>query len=178
MHAHAIHSSATLRGKAVRTVLLCQEIPIPPVNVDTSIPEPSAEQQTLRERVTQHLTDPTCAGCHKLTDPIGLGLENFDAIGSWRTLDHGAMIDPSGELDGTPFETPQELALAIARHPNFAPCFTRKLSAYALGRSLNTEEDAWLEILTQRLDFHQFRLLPIIKELIMSPLFRRAGTPQ
>lgn len=100
MHAHAIHSSATLRGKAVRTVLLCQDIPIPPVSVDTSIPEPSPEQQTLRERVAQHLTDPTCAGCHKLTDPIGLGLENFDAIGSWRTLDHGAEIDPRGELDG------------------------------------------------------------------------------
>ena len=178
MHAHAIHSSATLRGKAVRTVLLCQDIPVPPVSVDTSIPEPSAGQKTLRERVAQHLTDPSCAGCHKLTDPIGLGLENFDALGSWRALDHGAVIDPSGELDGVDFDQPQELALAIANHPNFAPCFTQKLASYALGRPLDAEEEAWLETLTARLAHHRHRLLPVIKELIVSPLFRGAGQPQ
>jgi hypothetical protein len=178
MHAHAIHSSATLRGKAVRTILLCQDIPIPPVDVDTSIPEPSTEQQTLRERVAQHLTDPTCAGCHQLTDPIGLGLENFDALGSWRTLDHGAVIDPSGELDGLEFTNPQELALAIATHPNFSPCFIQKLASYALGRPLVSDEEAWIEVLSTRLTHHQFRLLPMIKELIVSPLFRGAGHPQ
>ena len=178
MHAHAIHSSATLRGKAVRTVLLCQDIPVPPVSVDTSIPEPSAGQKTLRERVAQHLTDPSCAGCHKLTDPIGLGLENFDALGSWRALDHGAVIDPSGELDGVDFDQPQELALAIANHPNFAPCFIQKLASYALGRPLDAEEEAWLETLTARLAHHRHRLLPVIKELIVSPLFRGAGQPQ
>lgn len=178
MHAHAIHSSATLRGKAVRTVLLCQDIPVPPVSVDTSIPEPSAEQQTLRERVAQHLTDPSCAGCHKLTDPIGLGLENFDALGSWRTLDHGAVIDPSGELDGVEFARPRELALAIATHPNFSPCFTQKLASYALGRPLSQGEEAWLDTLTTRLEHHGYRLLPMIKELIASPLFRYAGQAQ
>jgi hypothetical protein len=178
MHAHAIHSSATLRGKAVRTVLLCQDIPIPPVSVDTSIPEPSAEQQTLRERVAQHLSDLSCAGCHQLTDFIGLGLENFDALGSWRALDHGAVIDPTGELDGVDFLNPQELALAIATHPNFSPCFTQKLASYALGRPLGSEEEAWLETITDRLDHHRHRLLPIIKELILSPLFMGAGQPQ
>lgn len=178
LHSHAIDSSATLRGKAVRSTLLCQEIPVPPVDVDTSIPEPSAEQQTLRQRVAHHLTEPSCAGCHALTDPIGLGLENFDALGSWRTLDHGAKVDASGQLDGVDFQHPQDLAQAIAEHPNFLPCLMQKLSAYAIGRPIQSQEEEWLNTLIDRFDTHNYQVRPMLRELIASPLFRTAGHPQ
>ena len=92
-----------LRGQFVREALLCQYIPPPPSDVDTSIPEPSASARTLRERVAVHLEDQFCAGCHRLTDPIGLGFEQFDGLGHYRTREEGAEIDPSGELDESPF---------------------------------------------------------------------------
>ena len=88
-HSHQVSSSATLRGKAVRTILLCQSIPAPPVDVDTSIPEPSGNALTLRDRVAEHLENPSCSACHLMTDPIGLALENFDSIGRWRDRDNG-----------------------------------------------------------------------------------------
>ncbi len=176
-HAHAVSSSATLRGKAVRNILLCQLIPAPPVDVDTSIPEPSGETLTLRDRVAEHLTNPSCAGCHQLTDPIGLGLENFDAIGRWRDTDNGADIDPSGSLDGIEFTNPVELAEAIRNHPAFVPCMVKTLSRYATGRVETYQESAWLNELVERFNLHGYRIKPLVLELIMSPMFREAGQP-
>ena len=94
LQSHAVNSSATLRGKFVREVLLCQYIPPPPSDVDTSIPEASADAVTLRERVAVHLEDEFCASCHQLVDPIGLGLEQFDGLGHFRTTEFGGVIDP------------------------------------------------------------------------------------
>ena len=81
LNAHNSTTSATLRGKFVRERLLCQVMPPPPADVDTSIPEADETSPTLRDRVAVHLEDPACSGCHELMDPIGLGFENFDAIG-------------------------------------------------------------------------------------------------
>src|SRR5262249_38157511 len=84
-HAHAGRSSATRRGKALRELLLCQPVPTPPANVDFSILEdPKSHYPTARARVDAHLQNPVCAGCHKITDPIGLALENFDGAGQYR----------------------------------------------------------------------------------------------
>jgi hypothetical protein len=177
LHAHALSSSATRRGEAVRVQLLCQAIPAPPVNVDTSIPEPSGAALTLRDRVAEHLTEPTCAGCHLLTDPIGLGLENYDALGRWRDLDNGAVIDPTGELDGVPFNNPQELGEALANHPTLPGCLVRTMGRYATGRVETAEERAWLKALTERFVAHGHQVRPLILELVMSPLFRQVGPP-
>ncbi len=177
-HAHPVSSSATLRGMAVRTILLCQEIPPPPVNVDTSIPEPSGEAPTLRERVAEHLENPSCAGCHSLTDPIGLGLENFDGVGRWRDLDNDYPIDPSGDLDGTFFDTPIELGAALRNHPDFGPCMVRTLARYATGRVEAFEERNIMHVLEERFEVHGYRVKPLILELVMSPLFRRPGEPK
>jgi hypothetical protein len=176
-HSHAVSSSATLRGKAVRLVLLCQDIPAPPVSVDTSIPEPSGNRLTLRDRVAEHLENPSCAGCHILTDPIGLGLETFDGLGRWRDFDNGARIDASGDLDGTDFRDAKELVTAIREHPAFAPCVVRTLARYAIGRTESRDEKAWLKTLSERFSVHDHRLIPTIRELIASPLFRQAGEP-
>ena len=175
-HAHSRASSATRRGLAVRTILLCQNIPPAPVDVDTSIPEPSADNRTLRERVAKHLESPSCAGCHRLTDPIGLGLENFDGIGRYRTTEYDTVIDPSGELDGTYFADSVELGTAIKEHPAFVPCVVKVISRYAVGRIEDAVETEWIDALTARFAYHNYQLRPLILELIVSPLFRRVGS--
>jgi hypothetical protein len=175
-HAHQVSSSATLRGKAVRTILLCQSIPAPPVDVDTSIPEPSGNALTLRDRVAEHLENPSCAACHIMTDPIGLGLENFDSIGRWRDTDNGAMIDASGDLDGILFEDPIGLGTAVGEHPSLAKCLVQRMSRYAMGRFEGNEERAILRSLQERFELHGYRVKPLIMEVIMSPLFGSAGS--
>jgi hypothetical protein len=178
LHAHPVSSSATLRGRAVRNILLCQSVPAPPVDVDTSIPEPSGTTLTLRERVAEHLTEPGCAACHQFTDPIGLALENFDGIGRFRERDNGERIDASGDLDGARFEDMIGLASAVREHPAFAPCMVRTLSHYAMGRVATQEERSWVSTLSDRFEGHGYRMKRLILEFIMSPLFTKVGAPQ
>lgn len=178
LHAHPVSSSATLRGRAVRNILLCQSVPAPPVDVDTSIPEPSGTTLTLRERVAEHLTEPGCAACHQFTDPIGLALENFDGIGRFRERDNGALIDASGDLDGEIFDDMIGLAAAVHEHPAFAPCMVKTLSHYAMGRVGSQRERNWLNTLSERFEVHGYRMKRLIMEFIMSPLFTRVGAAQ
>ena len=178
LQSHAVSSSATLRGAFVREVLLCQEIPAPPVNVDTSIPEPTGEKVTLRDRVEEHMGSESCAGCHRLTDPIGLGLENFDGIGRWRTHEYGGRIDPSGDLDSVPFDDALMLGTVVRDHPAFAPCVVRTLVRYATGRPEIPEELPALETLSERFADSGYRVKSLLEEIVLSPLFRRAGTPR
>ena len=174
-HAHQVSSSATLRGKAVRTILLCQSIPAPPVDVDTSIPEPSGNTLTLRDRVAEHLENPSCSACHLMTDPIGLALENFDGIGRWRDEDNGKLIDASGDLDGAMFDGPVGLGEALGEHPNLTKCLVQRMSRYAMGRLENIDERSILTSLEERFELHGYRVKPLMMEVVMSPLFRNAG---
>ena len=105
LNAHADSTSPTRRGKFIREVLLCQAIPPPPPNVKTTLPEDPAGQapRTMRQKLAQHRSVAACASCHARMDPIGLGLENFDAIGAYRSTDVGQPIDASGDLDGVTF---------------------------------------------------------------------------
>lgn len=178
LQAHANSTSATRRGKFVRTTVLCQEIPAPPANVDTSIPEADAESPTLRERLETHLSDPYCASCHRLTDPIGLGFENFDGIGKWRPTENDAVIDPSGDLDGTSFTNAWDLAQVISDNPNIEPCFARHVYRYGTGRLNVDGEDellAWLADGFTR-SGHSFRELLV--DTVLSPGFRNVGEMQ
>jgi hypothetical protein len=149
LHAHPVSTSATLRGKFVRETLLCQFIPPPPADVDTSIPEASADAPTRRERVERHLQDPACAGCHQLTDPIGLGLEHFDGLGLYRTHENGAVIDASGEVDGSGYADAWELAGVLRDHPSFPACMAEMLYAYGVGHRPEAGEQelaGWLDL--------------------------------
>lgn len=177
MASHPVSTSATLRGMFVRNKLLCQPVPMPPSGVDTSIPEPSGETPTLRDRVAEHLTDPACSGCHSITDPIGLALENFDGIGRFRADDNGAAIDASGILDGTPFDGPIELAWAIREHKRFAPCIVDRLYRYALGREAGEGDEAMLAALTERFVWHDHDVMTLMLDIVASPAFSRVGAP-
>jgi hypothetical protein len=135
-HAHPGRSSATLRGKALRELLLCQKVPRPPPNVDFSlIEDPKSTLRTARERLSAHRANPVCAGCHKLTDPIGLALENFDGAGQYRETERGAPIDTSGSLDGKNFADAVGLAHALHDHPALPTCLVTRLYGYAVGEA-------------------------------------------
>ena len=175
MQSHPVSTSATLRGQYVREVLLCQYIPPPPSDVDASIPEPSATARTLRERVAVHLEDEFCASCHQITDPIGLGFEQFDGLGHFRTREEGAEIDPSGELDGNAFADAWELSDRIAHHPRLTACLTRTFMGFASGHSITSGEEEAVDYLDEGFQFMDHSVQFLIQDLIMSPAFRLAG---
>jgi hypothetical protein len=175
LNAHTSSSSATLRGKFVRERLLCQTMPAPPANVDTSIPEADATSPTLRERIATHLEVEECAGCHRLMDPIGLGFENFDAIGRWRDTEAGATIDASGDLDGDAFGDAWALGGAVAEHAALGPCFTQNLYKYALGQDLSDGEEAYVAWLGDAFEYDEFRVQAAMLRIIEGPAFRRVG---
>jgi hypothetical protein len=136
-------TSPTVRGKYIREVLLCEPIPAPPPNVDTNLPPPEGEHQTLRERLEEHRSDVGCARCHKLVDTIGLAFERFDHYGEYREEENEYVIDPSGELDGRPFANPVELGEMLSRDERVPSCLARNLYRYATGRvTANPDEPA------------------------------------
>ena len=178
LNAHATSSSVTLRGIFVREVLLCHEIPPPPANVDTSIPEVSEDAVTMRDRVAVHLEDPACSSCHQITDPIGLGLENFDGIGRWRETENGATIDPSGDLDGSTFTDFVGLSEAIAYHPDLATCLSETLLRYGTGSALDEGIEELALWHAEGFTESGYRVLPHMREIALSPAFSRVGAIQ
>jgi len=133
----ANRTSPVVRGKWVMDVLLGTPPPSPPPNVP-ALKEgaETAKVESVRERTEAHRANPACAGCHKLMDPIGFALENFDATGAWRDKDGGFPVDPAGELfDGTKVSGPASLRQALLKRSDaFVRAFTEKLFAYGLGR--------------------------------------------
>ncbi len=178
LHSHPRSTSSTLRGRFIRETMLCDVIPPPPAEVNTGLPEPSAGARTLRERMEQHLTDPVCNSCHLLMDPLGLGLENFDAIGRYRTMEVGALIDASGQLDGVSFKDPPSLARAIHDSDKFAPCFARKLFSYATGFKPVETDRPTLNTLSWDFRAAGYRVKELIRLVATSPAFRLAQKPE
>lgn len=173
LHSHPGRSSATLRGKFVREVLLCQTVPAPPADIDFSIVENTmGELRTARERLEAHVENDACAGCHTLMDPIGLALESFDAVGMERLQENGVTIDTSGELDGVPYADAAGLGQALSEHPNLGPCLVRNLYRYSLGRSVAAGEEALLEHLNMRFADEGFQVTELLREVLMSDGFR------
>src|SRR6185503_18624306 len=133
-HAHPGRSSATRRGKALRELLLCQPVPLPPPNVDFSVlNDPTSPFKTARDRVNFHLQNPVCAGCHKITDPMGLALENFDGAGAYRAEEKGQEIDASGAFDGKPFTGAVGLGKALHDNPALTSCLVKRAYSYGSG---------------------------------------------
>jgi cytochrome c551/c552 len=134
---NANRTSPVQRGKWILQNLLASPPPLPPPNVPP-LKESSevAKATSVRERMEQHRSNPACAGCHKIMDPIGLSLENFDGVGQWRTVDSGIKIDSTGQLvDGTPVDGPASLRQALLNRPEaFVGAMTEKLLMYGIGR--------------------------------------------
>lgn len=178
LHAHPGRSSPTLRGKFIRENLLCQAIPAPPPDVNTSLPAIPKDAMTARDRLTQHRANPSCAGCHSLMDPLGLALEQFDGLGAFRQTENGKPIDPSGELDGMQFRDARELAAVLAMRPGTADCFVRTVLRYARGALENDSEAPLLTALGGEFQTAGFRLPDLISRVATEPSFRQVGALQ
>ena len=169
-------TSAVKRGVWVLEQVLGEHVPPAPPNVPALEKENDANTAhlTLRQRTEQHRTDPTCANCHKILDPIGFGLENFDAIGRWRDAeDGGGAIDASGELPGGKrFSSPKELkAIIAARQPDLARNLTEKLLAYALCRPLEGYDEIVVDRLMDTIAKDDYRMQTLITEVVTSYSF-------
>jgi hypothetical protein len=169
-------TSPVKRGVWVLEQVLGERVPPPPADV------PELEEQehqdvkglTLRQRTELHQSEATCRNCHKVLDPIGFGLENFDAIGRWRVKnDAGAAIDSAGKLpDGKDFSTPAELKKLLAqREADLARNLTERLMAYALGRQLEGYDEVILDQLMDRIARDEYRVQTVVTEIATSYLF-------
>ena len=178
-------TSPVKRGVWVLEQVLGEHVPPPPANV------PALEKQdrrkvanlTLRQRTELHRNNPSCAACHKVLDPIGFGLENFDAIGRWRDNDDsGGPIDAAGELpDGKRFASPKELkALVAGRKDALARNLTEKLLAYALCRQLEGYDEIVVDHILETVARDDHRIQTVITEIVVSYPFlnRRVEIPR
>jgi hypothetical protein len=129
---------------------------------------------SLREQLEAHRKDPTCASCHRKMDPLGFGLENFDATGAWRTTDGKFPIDATGYLpDGDEFNGPEELGHVLENQPGaFARCLTSKLLTYALGRGLERYDSRTVKQIASRLPAHDYRFSALVLEIVNSLPFQ------
>ncbi len=178
LHSHAGRSSPTLRGKALRELLMCQRVPPPPGDVDFSLVQGTDDPRykTARERLTAHNVEPACAGCHKITDPIGLAFENFDSAGGYRKTEKGATIDPSGELNGVEFSDAAELVEVIHNDPAIPACAAKRLFGYGAG-SLPPNDAAWEEI-EDGFAADGYRVPSLMRQIALSDLFYSRLTAQ
>jgi hypothetical protein len=179
LHSHPGRSSATLRGKAIRELLLCQTVPMPPANVNFSIVQDTGnpKYRTARERLTAHRTDAVCAGCHKIMDPIGLALENFDGAGQYRTTENGAPIDASGELDGKTFKDAAGLGQAMHDDPAAVSCLVGDVYRYAAGHDVQPGEIAFIVWLKDRYAADGYQLPALLRRIALSDAFYRVSHP-
>lgn len=169
MYSHSGRSSPTLRGRAIRELLLCQPVPNPPGNVNFTAVQDTGNKAmpTARIRLDAHTTDPVCAGCHKITDPIGLPLERFDGIGGFRTFENEAAIDVSGEMDDTRFTGGDGLGKAIAASKDATLCVTSRALEYATGRP--SEDGELIERLEGGFAAQGYRLRQLIETIASLP---------
>ena len=178
----ADRTSPVQRGKWVMEVLLGTPPPNPPPNVpelEETARLTSGKVLTVRERMEEHRANPTCAACHRMIDPIGLALENFDPTGRWRTLDSGSVINSASVLfDGTPVDGPASLRNAIlARSEAFIRNFTENLMSYGLGRRVEYYDMPTVRVIASDAAKNDNRISSFILGVVRSPAFqmKRAG---
>ena len=178
---YSTRTAPTIRGKWLLETILAAPPPSPPPNVP-ALEEVSKDgkPRSVREMLVAHRTNPVCASCHARMDPLGLSLENFDAIGQWRTTDAGALIDASGVLlDGTKVDGPGALRKAlVAQKEQFVRAVTGKLLTYAIGRGLEHYDEPAIREITRAAAADNYSWSSTILALVKSAPFRmrRAGS--
>jgi Protein of unknown function (DUF1592)/Protein of unknown function (DUF1588)/Protein of unknown function (DUF1595)/Protein of unknown function (DUF1587)/Protein of unknown function (DUF1585)/Planctomycete cytochrome C len=173
----ADRTSPVLRGKWVLEVLLGMPPPPPPANVpafEETKAAAGARLLSVRERMEEHRANPQCRSCHRVIDPLGLALENFDVIGMWRIRDGGTPIDPSGELyDGSALSGPIGLRAALlVKRETVLRTFTENLLAYALGRRLESYDMPLVRKVVRDAEANQNHFSAYVLGIVKSPAFR------
>jgi mono/diheme cytochrome c family protein len=178
---YATRTSPTVRGKWLLENILAAPMPPPPPNVPAlEVSDQGGKPLTVRAMLEMHRANPVCASCHVRMDPLGFSLENFDAIGQWRTTDAGSLIDASGVLlDGTKVNGPAALRHAIvAQKEQFVRAVTEKLLTYALGRGLEYYDAPAIRKIVRGAAADNYRWSSLIEGIVNSAPFqmRRAGS--
>jgi hypothetical protein len=189
-----VSTSPTARGIFIRERLLCQHIPPPPPGVNTTLPDPKeGAVHTRRDLMTEHVSNPTCASCHRLMDPIGFGLENFDAIGRWRDQESVQLpgagggggrggkqvklpINTQGEIAGLPnstFSDAKQLGAILAESPVCQKCIVRQMFRYSYGRLETSADEPTIDSLFAKFKESGFRFKTLMTALVQSPEFLR-----
>jgi hypothetical protein len=171
---HADRTSPVVRGKWILDNLMGSPPPPPPPDVPPLPDTPAAKPLTMRARMEQHRANPACASCHKLMDPLGLALENFDAVGAWRTSDNEERVDTSGQLsDGTTISGVTGLREALLKRPDvLVTTVTEKLMTYALGRGLEPEDMPAVRAIVRQSGSENYRFVSLIDGVVKSTPFR------
>jgi mono/diheme cytochrome c family protein len=176
---YATRTSPVVRGKWILDNILGVPPPPPPPAVPP-LKENTGEGKALsvRERLALHRANQPCAGCHRLMDPVGFSLENYDAVGRWRAIDEGASIDVSGGLpDGRTFEGVSGLQQALLSRPElFVATFTEKLLTYALGRGVEYYDAPAVRKIVQEARAKDFRFSSVVLGIVSSTPFQMRRT--
>ncbi len=181
LHSHPGRSSATIRGKALRNIVLCQKVPDPPGNVNFNLVQDTNNPnfKTARQRLEAHRTQATCAGCHKIMDPVGLSMENFDTIGGFRTTENGAPIDASGELDSAKFSDVIGMGKAVHDNPATAACIVNRVYEFGAGHAPTKPENTWIGgTLAKQFADGGYKFTDLLRDVATSDVFYRATPPQ
>jgi len=172
----ATRTSPVSRGKWVLENLLGTPAPVPPPGVETNLGgAEAAKTSSLRQRLEAHRASPVCASCHRIMDPMGFALENFDLIGEWREFDGPSPIDSTGQLaDGTPVKGPGDLRRAVlGRSDAFMTTATEKLYTYALGRPVHSYDMPTVRAIVRRAAANDNRFSSLVMGIIESDAFQK-----
>jgi hypothetical protein len=167
-------TSPVLRGKWILENVLNAPPPPPPPGVGSIDAKGGPLAGTMRQQMEKHRANPECASCHKLMDPLGFALENYDAVGHWRTHDAGQRIDANGELPGGKiFNGSAQLKAILANNRDtFAECLTEKLMIYALGRGLEGYDRRAVRKIVENLAANDYRFSALISGIVNSVPFQ------
>jgi len=172
-----VRTSPVGRGKWILTNLLGNSPPDPPPNVPPLKPkaeDPNAKEPSMRQKMEEHRQNPACSGCHKIMDPIGFALENFDGIATWRTEDEGNFINASVEIyDGTKINGPAGLRQAMLKYsPQFVRTATEKLLTYALGRGVEYYDMPLVRSIVCDAEKSNYRFSSLVLDIVKSEPFQ------
>jgi hypothetical protein len=172
----ADRTSPVMRGKWVMEVMMGSPPPPPPADVpafETTKAEVAGKVLTVRERMETHRANPTCMSCHRVIDPIGLSLENYDVTGKFRINDAGVSVDTKSVLyDGTPIDGPGGLRAALLKHQDvFLLSFTENLMTYALGRRLEGTDMWAVRRVIREAEKKNLKISAFVQAVASSPLF-------
>jgi hypothetical protein len=173
MTSHTDDSSVIQRGKWVMQNLMCDPPPPPPPNVMAGA---SLSDLTLtkRQQLEAHRNNASCFSCHARMEPLGFGLENFDAIGAWRTSFKGKPVDNAGALpDGTPFSDPSTLVGYLQSTKAFDQCVSKYLTTYAIGRKLDDSDDCNVKDIAKNGVSDDKGIAETIQTIVLSDLFNK-----
>jgi hypothetical protein len=177
--AYPTRTSVVLRGKYLLENLLNAPPPPPPADVPQINEEAVGTSLSLRQQMEKHRTDAVCASCHARMDPLGFGLESYDAIGRWRTQDGKFPVDPSGQFpNGKSFATAAEMKTLLKDNlPEFARCLAEKLLTYSLGRGVESADRRTIQDIVRQAEAKQYQFQSFVQAIVNSAPFQQRRAP-